>query len=61
MSLEHVEHVEAYAILLRVAEALETDPDTRAAAIVWTRENRPKPDVYIDAMSTLARREQEES
>jgi hypothetical protein len=52
MSLNDRQHVEAVAIIRRMAEAkrIEGDPEAWAAARGWLRENHPSTEMYLAAL-----------
>lgn len=54
--LEDREHVEAVAIMRRMADARTADLDPAAwvAAEQWLRENHPAPEVYMAAVASMA-------
>lgn len=54
MSLDHVKHVEACALLSRVIDDVGDQLPYRAAIEGWLEENRPPVEAYSAAMHHLA-------
>jgi hypothetical protein len=54
VSLGDLQHVEAAAIMRELLSWVEIDCDELRAAEVWLKENRPSPEVYMNAMNEAA-------
>lgn len=61
MALDDVQHVEAVAIMRRLADtaayAMPRDPEAVEAAEKWLKANHPEPGAYMAAMASMVREE----